>query len=302
MELAPRRHGRLRAVVMGTLFGLTLACAFVASLDANDTKEVKAKRESVWKAFTGEDGEWTKLGKPAPGDWLARFPEEGETFEEYVEEMKDGRPTPTSRIVFVPLGDFAKDHAELMKLMQEYSEVFFAIKTEVAPARALPPKAFAKSRGQYNGDKILNLLAKERPEDAIAYVAFTDQDLYSPGLNFVFGEGSEEDRVGVWSISRLGDPPELLARRTLQLMNHEVGHIFGIDHCIFYECSMDGSNSLEEGDRHPIHFCPLDEKKLAWFFGFETPAHYRKLSAFYKTHGLAGEAPFLDRVLERVGK
>ncbi|MBI3273144.1 MAG: hypothetical protein HYZ53_29410 [Planctomycetes bacterium] len=289
---------------------LVAALACTAALRADDDedepplspKQLQAKKELVYKAFAGQDADWTRMGKARAGDWLARFKEPGETFDEYREEMEADRPKPDSRILLVPLGDFAKDHADLLEAMREYGEAFFATRTEVAPAHAFPARTWVERRGQYNADRVLDALAKEVPPGVIAYVAFTDQDLFSSGLNFVFGLGSEGSRVGVYSTQRLGEPRERLLWRTLQLMNHEVGHIFGVDHCIFYECSMNGSNSLDESDRHPIHFCPLDEKKLSWFFGFELPARDRRLIEYYRKHGLGGEAEFLERVLKHGGK
>lgn len=305
--IVPAWRGQPRATALGVLVLALIGGALLVGAQDDEDKppspaEVKAKKDEVYRQFAGADTEWTRMGKPQPGEWLARFPEPGQTFSEYREAMEADRPGPAARILIVPLGDFAKDNSDLLKVMAEYGEVFFSTKTEVAAPRPFPKNAWTKSRSQYNADKLLNVLGKEVPEACIAYIGFTDQDLYSPGLNFVFGEGTAEKKVGVYSTHRLGDPPALLLRRTLQLMNHEIGHIFGIDHCIFYDCSMDGANSLEEGDRHPTHYCPLDEKKLAWFFGFDPAKHYRRLAEFYRKHGLAPEAAFLDRVLARMEK
>ena len=45
-------------------------------------------------------------------------------------------------------------------------------------------------------------------------------------------------------------------------MVHEIGHIFGLMHCIYYECIMNGSNGSHE-DRHPDHtLCPKCLAKL----------------------------------------
>ncbi|MGE5192634.1 MAG: Zn-dependent protease, partial [Deltaproteobacteria bacterium] len=57
------------------------------------------------------------------------------------------------------------------------------------------------------------------------------------GWNFVFGQASLSDRVGVWSIYRFGNPEKsaddykLCLRRTLATAVHETGHMLGIKHC-----------------------------------------------------------------------
>ena len=50
--------------------------------------------------------------------------------------------------------------------------------------------------------------------------------------------------------------------RCTKVLTHETGHLFGIRHCIHYECLMCGCNHREEFDRHPIHLCPVCLRKL----------------------------------------
>ena len=45
-------------------------------------------------------------------------------------------------------------------------------------------------------------------------------------------------------------------------MTHEIGHLFGIYHCIHFECIMNGSNHLDEADGRPFHLCPICLHKL----------------------------------------
>ena len=87
-----------------------------------------------------------------------------------------------------------------------------------------------------------------------------------------------EKKVGVYSLCRYY--PEFWGgkskaedevtglRRACKVLNHETGHMFGITHCVFYHCSMNGSNSLSETDTAPIHFCPVCQRKLSWNIGF----------------------------------
>lgn len=109
----------------------------------------------------------------------------------------------------------------------------------------------------------------------------------------MIGQASLKDRVGVWSLFRMGDPEteyELCLRRTLKTAIHESGHMFGITHCIDYECGMNGSNHKEEGDLRPMWFCAEDEMKVWWAFGADPAQRYEQLIAFADTHGLAPEA------------
>jgi archaemetzincin len=145
---------------------------------------------------------------------------------------------------------------------------------------------------------VLNdLLKPNRPDDALAYIAFTANDLWpGQGWNFVFGEASLRDRTGVWSIYRNGDPArsdaafQLCLRRTLGTAAHETGHILTMQHCIVHECCLNGSNNLEEADRKPLHLCPTCLKKICWNLQVKPVAYLKQLEKFGREHGFADEA------------
>ena len=61
----------------------------------------------------------------------------------------------------------------------------------------------------------------------------------------------------------------LCAIRTAMTATHETGHMFGIRHCIAYQCGMNGSNHSDERDRQPLEFCPECQAKLWWTCGLD---------------------------------
>ena len=141
---------------------------------------------------------------------------------------------------------------------------------------------------------LLDRLRERRPDDAVAVLALTPLDLWpdKPGWGHVIGQASLRDRVGVWSLFRMGDPETeyaLCLRRTLKTAVHESGHMFGITHCIAYECGMNGSNDRAEGDLRPFWFCAEDEMKVWWAFGADPAQRYDQLIAFADAHGLTAE-------------
>jgi len=95
------------------------------------------------------------------------------------------------------------------------------------------------------------------PADAYCMLTVTMQDLYPfDTWNYVFGWANYTSRTGVFSFGRY-DPAfngreeneetenELL-ENACYVMVHEIGHMFGMTHCTFYECIMNGFNSYEE--------------------------------------------------------
>ena len=147
------------------------------------------------------------------------------------------------------------------------------------------------------------------PADACACLALTTSDLWpGEGWNFVFGQASTTDRVGVWSIARNGDPHgntdsyRTCLRRTLKTASHETGHMFSMQHCTFYECNMCGSNSLVEADRQPLWLCPICLAKLCHATGADPTKRFDALIKFCKDHELKAEQEFYEKSAEKLRK
>ncbi|KAI0411257.1 hypothetical protein F5X98DRAFT_57742 [Xylaria grammica] len=51
--------------------------------------------------------------------------------------------------------------------------------------------------------------------------------------------------------------------RTARTLVHELGHCFGMDHCIFYACNMQGTSGMAEDVRQPPYLCPVCLEKVA---------------------------------------
>jgi archaemetzincin len=84
-----------------------------------------------------------------------------------------------------------------------------------------------------------------------------------------------------------------LLRRAIQLLAHETGHIFGIEHCTAFECVMNGSNSLAESDRQPLEPCHECLHKLAFALRLQPLPRYRELGSFYEEQGLSADARWI---------
>ena len=147
------------------------------------------------------------------------------------------------------------------------------------------------------------VLRPRLPADACACIALTTSDLWpGRGWNFVFGQASLSERVGVWSIARNGDPHgddaafRLCLLRTLKTASHETGHMFSMQHCTLYECNMCGSNHREEADRRPLWLCPHCLAKLCHATGADPLRRFKDLAAFSKARGTQARAGVLREI------
>jgi len=239
------------------------------------------------------------------GDWLWDHKESGQTFQEYL-QRKPVLPRGKRRILYIqPLGVFSNIQRKIITLTAKFMGCFFnllvVIKEDISLSN-IP--LYAQRTHPSWGDLqilttyILRKILKQRiPKDAVAYVAFTASDLW-PGRrwNFVFGQASLTNRVGVFSIYRNGNPHltendfQRCLLRTIKTGTHEVGHIFSIEHCILNECLMNGANSQEESDRKPLTCCPECMAKICWATRASPIHRFEKLIKFCKDYGFNNEA------------
>ena len=139
-------------------------------------------------------------------------------------------------------------------------------------------------------------MIKYVPNDAHCLISILLEDLY-PGesWNYVFGEALYDKRVGVFSFARFSDSffdknksfvfDSYLLYHSCSTLTHEICHTFGIRHCIYYTCLMNGYNSLEEADKKKLYECPLCLRKLQNSIGFDPLERYKKLMEITKKFG-----------------
>jgi len=296
---------RLPIVIAFTF--LALGASLMLTDRASSGEKLPAKEPDVEPPAPSPD--WQRLGPPQPGDWLYAFDEPGQTLAEYKELMQTRRPEEKRRVYVVPLGPIGEQRPELLKRVIQYFAIFFDTEVELLAAQALPGSCYNARRGQYDAGallrSVLSPLVKER-DHTLAMIGLTSVDLYHADLNFVFGIGAHSDRLGLCSICRFlpegEDTRRLGLVRTLKTGAHEIGHILGVAHCTFYNCVMNGSNSLRESDRRSLFLCPVCLRKLEWYLGFNSRQRYEKLEAFFAGCDLKEEAAFCRRRIEELNE
>jgi len=254
---------------------------------------------------------------PKPGDWLAEHAEPGQTFEEYA-LSRPNRPDKNRRKLYLqPMGEFPQGKIPLLARWKEFAEDFFAMDVIVlstqefkVPSITTRINPYTHKRQILTGD-ILALLRKKLPQDAFCVLGITMEDLYpDSSWNFVFGQASIQARVGVYSFARYdpafygeergADYEKILLWRGCKVLAHETAHMFGLQHCIFFHCVINGSNHLEESDARPLRLCPVCLHKLQYAIDFNVARRYKNLWLFYRAVGFDAESRWLERRLEKI--
>jgi len=286
---------------------MTACVEAVGSLDGLSEEE---------KRFFTPGGDFDLLGRPRRGDWLAQFPERGQTWDQYRQSGFNPFAPPHNRLYLQPLGAFASG-SSLLERLKKFTAAFYAADVILLPPVEIASQSFRgrinthTGRPQVRTGDILEWLKARLPADAYCLTAVTMVDLYpDDNWNFVFGEATLAERVGVFSFCRY-DPAfygeaagagdeGLFLRRCCKVLAHEIGHMYGLYHCVHFRCLMNGSNNLPESDSRPMHECPVCLRKFWSNIRFSLADRYLKLQHWYRQAGWADEEAWISRRLKTV--
>jgi len=255
------------------------------------------------------------IPEPDEGDWPRGS---GQTFDKYV-ASRPQRPVGTKvlrrRIYLQPLGDPASvAEFPCLTTLAEGVSAFYGMPCTVLRIMTLAQleargRTKIRTRGkrlpQINAADINTNLKGLLPSDGFTLCAVTMHDVWKGDFNYLFGLAFLAAHVGVFSfyrhqpnepaceyhhgkLDRQPGDDEVLLRRAFQTLTHEIGHTFGLKHCVYFSCLMQGANSLEEAEERMPDLCPVCLRKLLWCVSAETSdavrARYERLRAFFSTH------------------
>ena len=163
------------------------------------------------------------------------------------------------RIILRPLAQIDSPILEILK--QGLSQTFNC-SVEIRALTLSLDDAYDLKRKQYLAPQLLSALRSFKMEPGDRCLGIVDVDLYSTGLNFIFGEADIGSGVAIVSLYRLrqehyGSPQNagLFRNRALKEAVHELGHTYHLSHCADAKCVMHFSNSLADTDIKGTGFC-----------------------------------------------
>lgn len=267
--------------------------------------------KAMCRCFDPSGGDWENIDTPQPNEWLEAMLDKtpDQSFAQFVASRPNVPSKPRNIIYLQPLCEpdeltqpaFPAGPWPSWEILESAVRRFYH-PLEVRSLLAVPmsklkpaPKHRENSYGtQYHAGQVLEALQQQRlPSDAYCMLAVTMCDLYPrEEWNFVYGLAKLTARVGVFSFIRHAPMGGFAASReanmlhaSMKTMLHEIGHMFGMKHCTWFNCLMRGSNGASvEHQPNYLHLCPVCLHKLQWSTGLDIQTHYTQLLDLFQTY------------------
>ncbi|MBW1708635.1 MAG: archaemetzincin family Zn-dependent metalloprotease [Deltaproteobacteria bacterium] len=163
---------------------------------------------------------------------------------------------------FIGLRPYGQIDLDILEVLVKELRQLFPFPIVILEACAPPDFAYDRGRQQYLAKAILNDLVKNAPQGCKRIAGLTDVDLFLPILTFVYGEAMLPGQAAVVSTYRLSGknsenpvPFEMLAKRVVKEVVHELGHTFNLVHCDNKDCVMSFAHELDHIDKKAVRFC-----------------------------------------------
>jgi archaemetzincin len=170
------------------------------------------------------------------------------------------------KITIISFGYFGKKYSEEIShnIKQEFMTPVVSREGHLDLSEFFDP-----ARKQYDGNKLLKEIEVHFASESDKTIGIFNVDLFIPILTFIFGQAFLNGRCGIASAYRLQNeryglkPDEkVLTDRLRKEVIHELGHAFGLYHCINPICVMRSSTYVEDIDQKDWKFCPKCRKEL----------------------------------------
>ena len=149
-------------------------------------------------------------------------------------------------------------------------EKAYRARVKVLPAEPLPARAYYRPKSRYRAEIILDVLRDTSCGGCAKIAGITGADISTTKGTIhdwgIFGLATIHGRscvVSTFRLGRGGASREHFLERLVKVVNHELGHTFGLDHCPTPGCIMeDAKGTIRTVDRESGRFCDRCRKRL----------------------------------------
>lgn len=169
-------------------------------------------------------------------------------------------------ILLISYGQFEKKFLEkiAMDVVRE-----FLFQVDIDESHIDLSKFYDPLRHQYDGNRLLKEIDSTYSSQLIKKVGLFRVDLFIPIFTYIFGQAAFKGSTGIASIYRLRNEhygikkdEALLLNRFSKVVIHELGHTFGLIHCLIPTCVMRSSTYVEDIDQKSHNLCIRCRNKI----------------------------------------
>lgn len=164
-----------------------------------------------------------------------------------------------SSVCLVSVGPVDED---VLGIVARRVQEVFSLSVVRGPVFPEPRHAFDARRQQYSSVTIMRELVTLRPPGSSRLLAVTEKDLFIPMLSFIYGQAQLGGHVAMISLARLRQEfyhmpgsARVTVSRAVKECFHELGHTFGLVHCLDTQCPMALSTNIVQLDQKTADFC-----------------------------------------------
>jgi archaemetzincin len=152
--------------------------------------------------------------------------------------------------------------ADVMDAVEQVLARRLGVAVARKPRLVDPTETWDPVRGQYSSIALMRSALAAVPPTAARLLLVTEVDIFVPVLSFVFGHAQLDGPVAIMATARLRqafyglpvDGEVELTRARIEAL-HEIGHTFGLTHCLDRECAMSLATTVEHVDRKRDDYC-----------------------------------------------
>lgn len=229
-------------------------------------------------------------------------------------KSKPNKPNEEKKVIYLlPFGNIKPEIDSMIHNNVKYLEAFFQLPVKILPevtfeeilknanikTRLVPEDDyyyFSKMKGevphtenlreQIEASSFMNeYMLKNKPKDAVVVLGVTEQDIYIPKYNFLFGNSSLKDGVGVVSTYRLVDYGPETENTIRKVTSKQITNMFSIENVKDYECLLNFHNNIESQINGKYYLSPRALEKLKYAIGFDYNKRFKDLEQFWETNG-----------------
>lgn len=172
--------------------------------------------------------------------------------------------TPVPAKLYLIAFDYVEDW--IPEFVAEFVREKYGLACQILPKEPiLPPDLFVPTLQAYVGIWVVEHLSDQLPADGKWMLGITSLHLWAyPEQNYAQGFGSPDRKTAIFTTARLGlclhcfqTLPTYIRYQLINITMHELGHVFGLDHCTNTHCTMTTSWTAP-----PLDYCDACRAKI----------------------------------------